>query len=186
VSTNREAQRSSTSLPDPLSPFLSRLLSLCRGLNSTDGGSLVEVALIISLLGIPMMLGTAEIGILVYDSIEITNAAHAAASYGAQSNVFAANTSGMTLAAQADATDFGVALTATPTTFYACSNTIGGTRYTGTNAQSNATAACTSGTNHAIEFVQVTTSAVVTPKIHLPGLLSSFTLTGISVMEVQN
>jgi hypothetical protein len=122
---------------------------------------------------------------LVYDSIEISNAANAGAAYGMQSLTFASNTSGMTTAAQNEASDFGAALSVTPTTYYACSSAIGGTQYTGASAQSNANAGCTGTGNHALEFVQVKTSASVTPSIHWLGLPSSFTLTGSSVMEVE-
>jgi hypothetical protein len=124
-------------------------------------------------------------GILVYDSIEISNAANVAAAYGAQSLTYAASTAGMTTAAQTEAADFGTALSVTPTTYYACSSALGGTEYTGANAQSNATAACTGTGNHALEFVKVTTSAAVTPAIHCPGLPGSLTITGSSVMEVE-
>jgi hypothetical protein len=102
-----------------------------------------------------------------------------------QSSTYAANTSGMIAAARADANDFGSALSVTPTTYYACSLAINGTQYTGSSAQSNATAACTGGTNHALEFVQVDTSVTVTPPIHLAKLASTFTVTGSSVMEVE-
>lgn len=168
-----------------LSPLVSTLVSHRHELRDTSGSTLVEIAVILSLLGIPMLLGTAQLALIAYDSIEITNAAHLAASYGAQSPTFAASNSGMIAAAQADASDFGLNLTATPTVFYACSVAIDGTRYTGANAQSNATSACSGSTNRALEFVQVATSAQVTPSIHCPGLPTSYTLTGLSIMEVQ-
>ena len=155
-------------------------------LHGERGSSLIEVALVSALLGVPLLLGTAEIGLLVYDSIEISNAAHAGALYGMQSLTFAADTAGMISAEQADAADFGAALLVTPTAYYACSSAVGGTRYTGSNAQSNAAAACTGGSNHALEFVQVKTTTSVTPAIHCPGLPSSFVLAGSSVMEVVN
>jgi Flp pilus assembly protein TadG len=146
---------------------------------------MIEVALITSLLGVPLLLGTAEVGYVVYDSIEISNAANASSLYGMQSSTFASDTAGMKTAAQNEATDFGAALTVTPTSYYACSSAIGGTQYTGPSAQSNANAACTGGTNHALQFVQVNTSATVTPLVHCPGLPTSFALTGSSVMEVE-
>jgi hypothetical protein len=145
----------------------------------------VELALIVSLLGIPLLIGTAQMGILVYYSIEVSNAAHAATMYGMQSLVFASNTTGMITVARAEATDFGTSMTVTPTTYYACSNAVGGTQYTGVAAQLTATLACTLSLSHALEFVQVTTSVAVTPSIHLPGLPATFTLTGSSVMEVE-
>jgi hypothetical protein len=145
----------------------------------------VEAALIVSFLGIPLLAGTAQMGLLVYYSIEVSNAAHAATMYGMQSLVFASNTAGMTTVAQAEATDFGTSMTVTPITYYACSNAVGGTQYTGVSAQLTATLACTLSLSHALEFVQVTTSVSVTPSIHLPGLPATFTLVGSSVMEVE-
>jgi Flp pilus assembly protein TadG len=133
----------------------------------------------------PLLIGTSDMGFVVYDSIEVSNAAHAAAMYGMQSSTYAANTSGMTTVAQAEATDFGTNLSVTPTSYYVCANAISGTQYTGASAQSNANTACTGSGNHALEFVHVTTSVTVTPPIHLPILPRTFTVTGSSVMEVE-
>ena len=163
----------------------SYLLARCRRLRSDSGSALVELALIVSFLGIPLLVGTAEMGILVYSSIEVSNAAHAAAMYGMQSLTFASNTAGMTTVARAEATDFGTAMTVTPTTYYACSSAVGGTQYSGANAQSNAAAACTGGFNHALQFVQVNTSVAVTLHVRLPILAATYTLVGSSVMEVE-
>lgn len=132
-----------------------------------------------------MLLGTGEMGLVVYDSVEVSNAAHAGAMFGMQSLTYAANTSGITSAAQSEASDFGANMTVTPTAYYACSSAIGGTQYTGANAQSNANTACTGSTNHALEFIKVTTSVTVTPTVRCPGLPHTFTLTGSSVMEVE-
>ncbi|MGD0797694.1 MAG: hypothetical protein ABR910_08215 [Acidobacteriaceae bacterium] len=163
----------------------SRLREHCTGLRGECGSAVLELALVCAFFAPPLLLGTAQMGILVYDSIEIANAAGAATSYGMQSLTYAANTSGITTAAQTEASDFGTALSVTPTTFYACANALGGTQYTGTNAQSNANAGCTGSGNHELEFVKVVTNATVTPAIHCPGLPTSFTLTGSSVMEVE-
>jgi Flp pilus assembly protein TadG len=150
-----------------------------------SGNALVELTVLVAILGVPLLLGTAEIGLMVYDSIEISNAARAGTAYAMQSSTFASNTSGIITAAQADASDFGTRLTVTPLVYYACSNSITGTQYTGTNAQANATSACVGGTNHPIQFVQVTTSITITPHIHCPGLPTSFPITSSSVTEVQ-
>ena len=163
----------------------SGVLARCKGLRGDSGNAMIELALVMSFLGVPLLVGTSEIGTIVYDSVEISNAAHAGALYGMQSLTYASNTSGMTTAAQDEAADFGSALSVTPSSYYACSLAVNGTKYTGTNAQSNATTACTGGTYHALEFVQVLTSTTVTPPIHAPGLPTSFTLTGTSVMEVE-
>jgi len=168
-----------------LMPRWSRRWANCGDLRGDSGNALVEVALTISLLGIPLMAGTAQMGLVVYYSIEVADAAKAGATYGMQSLTYASDTAGMTLAAQAEASDLGSSLSATPSSYYACSLAINGTQYTGTNAQSNATTACTGGTNHALEFAKVTTSATVAPLIHCPGLPKTFALNGVSVMEVE-
>jgi len=158
----------------------------CRQIiRSEDANSLVELALIISFLGIPLLLGTTVMATVIYGSIEISNAAHAGAVYAMQSSTFAANTSGIIDAAQSEAADFATALAVVPTTYYVCANSITGTQYTGSNAQSNATTACTGGGDHAVQFVQVATSAVISPRIHMPGLASTYTVKGVSVMEVE-
>lgn len=162
-----------------------RLTAALRRLNSeTSGSSLVELAMVFSFLAMPLLIGTADMATLVHASIEVSNAAQAAAQYGMQSTTNSVDTSGIVSAGQADAPDFGTGLTVTPTTYYACSSSVTGTRYTGTNAQSNATNACTGIYNHALEFIQVTTSATITPKVHLPGLPSSFALNGTAIQEV--
>jgi Flp pilus assembly protein TadG len=161
------------------------VLTRGRELGGDCGSAVVELALICAFFAPPLLLGTGEMGILVYDSIEISNAAAVAAAYGMQSLTYASNTSGMITAAQTDATDFGAALSVTPTSYYACSSALGGTQYTGSSAQSNANAGCTGTGNHALEFVKVNTSATVTPLIHCPGLPASYTLAGSSVMEVE-
>jgi Flp pilus assembly protein TadG len=157
------------------------LASRCRLLRDESGNALIETALCVSILGLPMLVGTVEMGGMTYWSVEISNAAHAGAAYGMISSTFAANSSGITAAAQNEASDFGTALTATPTVYYACSNSIGGTQY---STQAAATTGC-SGSGHSLEFIQVVTSGTVTPPIHCPGLPTSYTLRGVSVMEVQ-
>jgi hypothetical protein len=162
-----------------------RILARCKELRDDSANALIEVSLMTAFIGVPMLLGTMQTGFLVYDSIEISNAAYGAALFGMQSPTFAAETSSIVSTAQAEAADFGTALTVTPTVYWACSLAITGTQYTGASAQSNAQAACTGGTNHALQFIKVTTSATVTPAIHCPGLARTFTLTGSSTMEVE-
>jgi Flp pilus assembly protein TadG len=154
----------------------------CRFLREEQGNALIEMALCISLLGMPLLVGTVEIGGMIYTSIEVSNAAHSAAMYGMISSTFAANSSGMVTAAQNEATDLGTNLSVTPTVYYACSSSIGGTQY---STQSAANTACTNGSNHTLEFVKVNTSVSVSPPIRCPGLPATYTLTGSSTMEVQ-
>jgi Flp pilus assembly protein TadG len=156
-----------------------------RALDGDSGSALVELALVVALLGVPLLLGTAQMGFLIYDSIEVSDAANAGALYGMRSSTYSADNAGMTTAAQADAADFGTKLSVTPTSYYVCALAVNGTQYTGSSAQQNATAACTGAGNHALQFVQVNTSATVTPLIHCPGLPKTYTLTGQAGMEVE-
>jgi len=163
--------------------MLARCKELCaKGLRDESGNALIELAFVTAFIGVPMLLGTMQTGFLIYDSIEISNAAYGGALYGMQSVTFAAESSNIISTARAEAADFGAALTVTPTAYYACSLTITGTQY---STQSAANSACTGGTNHALEFIKVTTSAPVTSIVHCPGLASTYTLTGSSVMEVE-
>jgi Flp pilus assembly protein TadG len=153
----------------------------CGGLGGESGNALVELALVFALLGIPMLLGTVE---MAY--VEISNAANAGALYGMQNLTDAASSAGITTAAQAEAPDFGSSLTVTSTTFYVCTSAVGGAQYsTGSYTQAQATAKCSGTGNHALEFIQVLTSATATPPVHCPGLAKTFTLGGTSVMEVE-
>src|SRR5450631_449562 len=78
-----------------------------------DGSALIELALVMALLGIPLALGTSEMGSVVYSSIEISEAANAGAWYGMQNSTFAADTAGIAAAAQGEASDFGTKLAVT-------------------------------------------------------------------------
>jgi Flp pilus assembly protein TadG len=159
-----------------------RLLAGCRLLREESGDSLVEIALCISLVGLPLLVGTVELGSMMYGSIEVSNAAQAGAEYGMMSSTFAADSVGIVSAARGEATDFGTKLTVTPTVYFACSQAVGGTQYT---TQTAANAACTGTLNHSLEFLQVSTSTTVTPPIRCPGLASTYTLVGVSVMEIE-
>jgi Flp pilus assembly protein TadG len=147
-----------------------------------SGNALVETAMCISFIALPMLLGTVALGSMAYTSIEVSNAAHAGAMYGMMSSTFAASSSGIISAAQNEATDLGTHLAVTPTVYYACSSALGGTQY---SSQTAASAGCTGGTNHSLEFIQVVTSATVTSPIRCPGLPATYTLVGTSVMEVE-
>lgn len=147
------------------------------------GDALVEMALVISMVLFPLLVGTVELGVLVYDSIEIANAAHAGAMYGMMSSTYAANSTGIQSAAQGEASDFNSSLGVQSSVYFACSSAPAGTQY---STQSTATAGCTGSSNHSLQFVKVTTSATISPPIRCPGLPTSLTLRGSSVMEVSN
>jgi Flp pilus assembly protein TadG len=155
----------------------------CReGLRGVSGSATLEVSFTIGFLLIPMLLGTADLGWTIYNYIEVSNAAHAGAMYGMTSSAMANNTSAIVAAAQADASDIGTNLSVTPTIFYACSASEGGTQY---STQTGANNACSGSGNHPLEFLRVAVSAALTPPIRLPGLPTPFNLTGTSVIEVE-
>jgi Flp pilus assembly protein TadG len=169
-------------------------------LREESGNALVEMALFFTFIGIPMLIGTAQMGILIYDQIEVSNAANAGDIFGTYMSGVAGDTAKITAAAQAEASDFpstslgNSILTVVPTIFFYCAGAVGSnTPATASGATPpytdlpTATAACSGPDtpNEVIEFLQVQTSATVTPLIHLPGLPSSITLTGNAVMEVQ-
>ena len=159
-----------------------KLKGWTRVLCADTGGALVEMALCIPLIGAPLLIGTVETGMVLYDSIEVSSSAQAGTAYGMMSATFAANSSGMIAAAKAEAPDLAGLINVTPTTYFACSESIAGTQYT---TQSAASSACTGASNHALEFVQVTTSAAVTVPFRVPGLPNTFNLNSTSVMEVE-
>jgi hypothetical protein len=158
----------------------SGLLDLCERLRDESGSALIELAVTMSLLGVPLLLATVHFSLLLVDAMIISNAAHAGAEYGMTSATYASDTSYIVTAAQNDASGLGTTLSVTPTVFFACSNAVGGTQYT---TQSAATTGCTSG--HTLEFVQVVASAAVTPALSVPGLAKTVTLSSTSVMEVE-
>lgn len=152
----------------------------CRALLRQTGGALVETAFVVGILVVPLILGTTDGATLMYASIEISNAAHAGA-LAAMSGT-ATNTAIQT-AAQVEAGDFLAAnVTATPSSYYACSAAEGGTQY---STSALATAGCSGTGNHSIHFVQVLVSAPVKLPFVCCGLTSPVTLNATSVMEVE-
>jgi hypothetical protein len=146
------------------------------------GSALIELAVVLALVGTPLLAGTIYTAELLFYDIEVSNAAHAGALYAIRGSTFASDSAGITSAAQAEASDLGSALSVTPVVFYACSSAIDGSQYT---TQDAATAACTGGSNHALQFVQVSTSYAATPFASIAGMQRTVQLTSTSVMEVE-
>jgi Flp pilus assembly protein TadG len=136
-----------------------------------EGNALIEVAVGVTIC-ITLLIGAAQCGHLAYDAIEVTNAAHTGAEYGAQSRTYAADTSNITAAAVQDASNVP-GLTATATYFCSCSD-----GSTSTCAPTDCSA------SRIITYVRVNTSATVDPQVYLPGLPRTYTLTGKAVMRV--
>lgn len=149
---------------------LRRLLP--RHLWGDAGHSLIEVALMMPVFSI-IILGSAEFTRLAYAEIEIRSAARAGAEYGAQTHGTAADLTGIQNIAVASSPDV-TNLQATASTFCTCSD---GTSITCSNAGTSCTA-------RIAEYVQVNTSASIDPLFHVPGLPTTYNLSGISVQRV--
>ena len=139
------------------------------------GQSLVELALIFPIF-ILLLVGAAEFGRLAYAAIEVSNAARAGASYGSLSHITASDFTNIELVATTDAANM-TGVTALATNFCACSTG-------GTITCSTALTSCPSPAR-IIEYVQVNTSASFDPLFHLPGLPTTFALTGQAIMRVE-
>jgi Flp pilus assembly protein TadG len=134
--------------------------------------ALVEFALVMPLLTL-LLIGAAELARVVYAAIEVSNAAKAAVQYGAQNVGPAADTAGMTTAAQNEAYDLtGVTVTLGPASCI-CSD----------GAASTCQSTDCSG-SHIEAILTVNTQATFDPLIHLPGLPTTFTLHGYAVQKV--
>jgi len=134
----------------------------------------MELALLMPVFAL-MLIGTTELGLLVYDAIEVTNAAYAGAAYASQNRGTAVNTTEIALAAVSDGANVP-GLTTTSTTSCTCSN---GTSIACTSAASNC-----AYPNRILEYVQVNTSATLSSLLHCPGLPTTFVLQGQATMRV--
>ena len=157
---------------------------LCRFIRShgrgEEGQALVELALSISLLFM-LLLGAVEFGRFAYLAIEIANAAKAAAQYGAQNSITAADVTGMKLVAAKDAPDVANACTNFNTTISqpaSCSCVVSG---------ASSSAACdgsTVCTGYIVQKLTINTSARCTPIAFPKGFGGSLTISGQAVQEV--
>lgn len=149
-----------------------------------SGASLVEVALIFGLFAPVMVLGTVEVGGLVYDAIEVANAAHAGAAYAAQ---FYIGSSGLSLPAQTLVTTAAQNDEPEVTAFLASGTSLTVTMATGCNGGTatvgNAVPSC-SGTT--LPYVQVSTKATVVPLVRFYGLPSTLNIASQATMNLVN
>jgi Flp pilus assembly protein TadG len=153
-------------------------------LASESGNALVELAVTLPLF-LLLILGTAEIANLAWASMQVNNAAHAAASYASQSRTTsaAANLANIGLAAQNEAPQLITAPSTqvTSTQFCSCAGSDGSS--TSIACDSTALTNCPSPSTIEVS-VQVTTQVPVSPLFHYPGLPSSYTITGRATMDV--
>jgi Flp pilus assembly protein TadG len=144
-------------------------------LRQESGAALIELA-----IGVPLMaltlIGTAELGRVAYYSIEVSSAAYSGATFGSQNHGTAMDSANILAAATKDAANVP-ALSATTSISCICSN---GTAITCATAASN----CVSPA-HIAEYVQVQTSATVSPMFQYPGISAAWPLQGSSTIRVE-
>jgi Flp pilus assembly protein TadG len=148
------------------------IFKFAQRVRSDRGNALIELAIGMTVLT-TIILGAAEFGRIAYAAIEVNDAAHAGAAYGAISRTYAADNASVITAAKRDATDVS-GMTATAVYWCQCSDgsasTCGVLDCTGTRI---------------IEYVTVNTSGTVDPLVYVPGLPKSYTVTGHAVMRVE-
>ncbi len=155
-----------------------KMRNLRRFLKGAEAGSaLVETALTFPVL-IAMLLGAVQLGVLALGSIEITNAARAAAQYAAMNGGGYHDSAGVTQAAQNDAGELKIT-SATATSSCNCSGGGACTKDTTTLVYS-----CTSG--KPVITVSVIANASYPSVVKVPGLFSdnTFSLVGTAQQEV--
>ena|SRR5579863_2332639 len=136
-----------------------------------EGGAIVETALTAPFLAV-LIFGSVEVSRVAYAAIEVTNAARAGVSYGAQSGLTASDTSGIQWAATHDGVNIPGMATPVVTLAYSCSD---GSTPTGTPS------ACTNNGAHLLETVMVQTQVTMDPLVHVAGLPKTYTLYGTAV-----
>lgn len=154
-----------------------------RGKLTNDSGqALVELAISGPLLGL-LLMGGAEFGRATYAATEVSNAARAAAQYGATNGGALSDTSGMLSAAQADSFNLPSGsqvawVSGYPTTSCFCANAPS----TSISCTSMTKTTCTG--SHVEGTLTVKLSVSYAPLIHWPGLNTSFTLYGYAQQQV--
>ena len=139
-------------------------LRLSRRIRRESGQSLLELALVAPML-LMLLVGIIEIGRFAYYSILVANAARAGAQYGAQNLATAADSAGITVAAQQDGP---TGLDVAPTQLCGCD---------GNNLNTCSTTPPTCANNHYLVYVQVKTTGTFDHLFNFPGIPNSITST---------
>lgn len=156
-----------------------------RILNGQAGGALVETALTAPVL-LFMLLGLVEFGRVAYISIEASNAARAAVSYGSQNQITASDTNGMQAAAQVEASGLAsqnVSLAVSAVANCSCSSP--DTSTTPFACAGASTAMCPDP-SFVEQTLNVTVTATFNPIVHAGNFPGTFTITGRALQKRLN
>lgn len=140
-------------------------------INENTGSAIVETAVMIPIFS-AMLVGAVEFGTLTFAAIEVSNAAKAGVQYGVQSASNAGDITGIQNAAANDAPDVTLGST---TVSHSCICSDG-------SASTCLSTDCS--TSHIETILTVKTQATVSPRFHLPGLPTSYTLNGQAIQKV--
>ena len=162
--------------------FIRRLSTRKAVVAEESGQTLIELAVSAPLL-LHMLLGMVEFGRMTYAAIEVSNAARAAAQYGAANGGALSDSSGMLNAAQTDALDMPSSpslawVTGYPTTSCYCANA------KATSVSCNSISSTTCVGSHLEGTITVKLQVAYAPLIHWPGLPTTITLTGYAQQQV--
>lgn len=142
-----------------------------------EGQAVLELAIVMPLL-VLLFLGAIEFGRLCYVGIEVTNAAQAGASYGAQNHALASDVSGITAVAIGDGGNLGTL----DSNWRPAGSAVAVQNLCG-NVYSDPPSACTGAPQ--IEYVKVNTQVTVPSLFGVYGFSSSYTLHGQALARVQ-
>jgi hypothetical protein len=168
------------------------LFSVRKATNGEQGSSIIELAIVMSFFLVPLIFGVTGVGMLIYESIEVSHAAHEGASYASQA--FRANSSAFTTTSIANISTFAKAaepnipasaLTTNPVTVTCGCLAAGSTaQVTGSCTTSLSSSYCSSSTPNL--FVTVKTQANVAPLVSLSflGFPATVQLNGVSTFEL--
>lgn len=133
---------------------------------------MVDMAVAAPVLALMLVIGT-DFGRLYYTNVEVANAARAGAQYGSQNLIAAADSGGMSKAAQTDASNLtGLNVTAKQCTCMVSTSVVAcGATY------------CVS--NPLATFVEVDTNTTFHTILNYPGVPSSIALSGKAIMRVE-
>ena len=152
---------------------------ITKALRAEGAQALTETALALPMLAV-MLLGTFEFSRVAYAAIEVTNAARAAAQYGAMTGGGFLDTSGMLAAAGADAANLSGGLSwvsGYPSVACSCSGT-----GTASCAAGTSPSGCT--TSQLMVTVNVKLQYTMSSVLKVPGFPTSYTVYGTASQGV--
>ena len=145
------------------------------------GQAIVELALTLPIL-VLLLLGAVEFGRFALLAIEISNAAKAAAQYGSQNAITAADVTGMKAVAAQDAPDVTTQCTGFNTSISGSSPATCACVSGGVSSASSCSSTTCAG--YLVQKLTITTTAQCTPVIYPRGFGGTLTLSGSAVQEV--